>query len=232
MAMSLDIFSPWQKFEHKFNLKIYLAVNLWKPVMPRLSVLSVTLLLLLVEGGRTDPAGQDMRHCASGISPEQSRVCDEEAFKQAAAGSQTTQLDGGWRLVKTSNPLGGASAVSVMHMADTTKSDFGMAGLSLQCGPKDIEVVLVLLEQLPRHARPAVVITAGTRRFEFEASVTQTGQVLVLPQAASTLAANDWQKATELSLQIETKPIPIKGVVSIDGFSSAWRSLSALCVAK
>ena len=200
--------------------------------MRRLSGLCVISLLLLVEVGRTDPAGQGMRGCAPGINPEQSRICDEEAFKQAATGSQTTQLDGGWRLVNTRNPSGGASAVSVMHLANTTRSDFAMAGLSLQCGPKGIEVALVLLEPLSRHARPAVVITAGTRRSEFEASVTQTGQALVLPQAASTLAAGEWQKASELSLQIETNPTPIKGVVSIDGLSGAWRSLSPYCAAK
>jgi len=158
--------------------------------MRRLSGLCVISLLLLVEVGRTDPAGQGMRGCAPGINPEQSRICDEEAFKQAATGSQTTQLDGGWRLVNTRNPSGGASAVSVMHLANTTRSDFAMAGLSLQCGPKGIEVALVLLEPLSRHARPAVVITAGTRRSEFEASVTQTGQALVLPQAASTFVTN------------------------------------------
>jgi hypothetical protein len=201
-------------------------------MMQSLSVLWVTLLLLLVDAGRTDTAGQGMRRCTSGVSPEQSRICDEEALKQAETGSQTTQLDGGWRLVKTRNPNGGASAVSVMHLADTSRSDFAMAGFSLQCGQKDIEVALVLLEPLPRRTRPAVVITSGTRRWEFEASVTQAGQALVLPQTASALAAGEWQKASELSLQIETNPTPIKGVVSIDGLSSAWRSLSPHCAAK
>jgi hypothetical protein len=200
--------------------------------MPRLSVLWVSLLLLLVDVGRTGTAAQGMRRCTSGVSPEQSRICDEEALKQAETGSQTTQLDGGWRLVKTRNPDGGASAVSVMHLADTSRSDFAMAGLSLQCGPKDIEIVLVLLEPLPRHTRPAVVITSGTRRWEFEASVTQAGQALVLPQTASALAAGEWQKASELSLQIETNTMPIKGVVPIDGLAGAWRSLSPHCAAK
>ena len=200
--------------------------------MQRLSVLCVFLLLLSVEIGRTDTVSQGMRNCMSGVSPEQSRICDEQALKQTETGSQTTQLDGGWRLVKTRNPDGGASAVSVMHLANTTRSDFAMAGLSLQCGPKDIEVVVVLLEPMSRHTRPAVAITAGTRRWEFEASVTQAGQALMLPQAASILAAGEWQKASELSLQIETKPTPIKGVVSIDGLSTAWRSLSPYCAAK
>jgi len=141
-------------------------------------------------------------------------------------------LDGGWRLVKTKNPRGGPDAVSVMHLVDSARSDFGMAGLSLQCGPKGIEVIIVLLEPLSRHAHPAVVITAGSRRFDFEASVTQTGQAVVLPQAASTLAADEWQKITELSLHIETTTSPIKGVVSIDGLSGAWRSLTPYCAAK
>jgi hypothetical protein len=208
------------------------SVNIFSGTLLSSSVTLLLLLVLSVGLGRTEPAGQGMRNCVSGITPEQSRICDEEASRQAAAGSQTTQLDGGWRLVKTSNPLGGPNAVSVMHLANSAKSDFGMAGLSLQCGPKDVEVVIVLLESLSRDAHPTVVITAGSRRFEFEASVSQTGQALVLPKAASTLAADEWQKTTELSLQIETRPAPIKGVVSIDGLSGAWRSLTPYCAAK
>jgi hypothetical protein len=199
------------------------------------TVLSVTLLLslaLLAGPARPEPADQAMRNCASGISPEQSRICDEEASRQAGAGSETTQLDGGWRLVKTRNPRGGANAVSVMHLVNGARSDFGMAGLSLQCGPKDVEVVIVLLEALSHSVHPVVVITAGSRRSEFEASVTRTGEALVLPQAASSLAANEWQKATELSLQIETGRAPINAIVSIDGLSSAWRSLTPYCAAK
>lgn len=227
--------TQWQNIGQSVKREYNLAVQLSVPIMQSMSLLSATLLFSLAlpaGNGRTEPTGQSMRNCAAGITPEQSRICDEEASRQAVAGSQTTQLDGGWRLVKTSNPHGGPNAVSVMHLVNSARSDFGMAGLSLQCGPKAIEVVIVLLEPLSRYAHPAVVITAGSRRFEFEASVTQTGLALVLPQAASTLAADEWQKTTELSLQIETKPAPIKGVVSIDGLSGAWRSLTPHCATK
>lgn len=199
--------------------------------MIRLSSLSAFLLFLWIGPGWPEPPRPRSLNCLSGATFDQRQKCDEEALGQAQK-SQTTQLDGGWRLVRTRNPSGGADAVSVMHVADTAKSDTGLAGLSLQCGRDGVEVVLVVLERLSLTARPSVTLTAGINRVEFEASVVQGGEVLLLPQAASNLAVGAWQSATELSVEIEAKPAPIRGAVPIGGLSAALNYLSRNCPAR
>jgi hypothetical protein len=199
--------------------------------MMRVSLLSALLLLALIGPGRSEPAGRGLQNCLSEVSPDQRQKCDEEAFKEVQTRSRTTQLDGGWRLVMTRDPGGGADAVSVMHVADTTKSDIGLAGLSLQCGRDGIEVVLIVLERLPRATRLGVILTAGSKRTEFEAAVVQGGEALLLPKIASNLAAGEWQGATELAVEIATKPVPIHGAVPIGGLSNALRYLSQNCSA-
>ena len=116
--------------------------------------------------------------------------------------------------------------------AAAAKSDIGLAGLSLRCGLASFEVVLITLEPLPRASRPNVILTVGSDRNQFQASVAQSGDELVLPQAASGLATGKWQSGTELSVEIETQPNPIKGIVPIGGLSAALRLLSPLCAAK
>lgn len=196
----------------------------------------VTLLcaaLLVVAGScRAEPPRPGMLNCASSVSPEQRQRCDEEAFRQVEAGSQSTQLEGGWRLVKSRNPDGGADAISAMHVVDSAKSDARLAGLSLQCGRDGIEIVLIALEPLSRSTRPKVVLITGEKRAEFEASVIQGGAALLLPADASKLATGDWQGATELSVEIATKPTAIRGAVPIGGLSTALRYLSQNCPAR
>ena len=135
-------------------------------------------------------------------------------------------------MVETRDPGGGADAISVMHVADTAKSDSGLAGLSLQCARGSIEVVLIVLDPLPRTTRPPVTLTAGSSRAELRASVIQRGETLLLPQAASNLAAGVWQKVSELSVEIDTKPAPIRGAVPLGGLSTALSYLSQNCPAR
>ena len=131
--------------------------------------------------------------------------------------------------MKTRDPGGGAETTSVMHVADTKRSDFSLAGLSVRCGREGFDVVLVILEPLPRASHPTVILTAGSFRSEFEAAVAHSGEALLLPQEASGLVAGDWQKATELSIEIATQPNPVRGIVPISGLPAALRSLSPNC---
>ena len=203
-------------------------------VMVRMAVLSIALLLVVADGScQAEAPRPGMLNCASGvISPAQRQRCDEEAFRQVEAGSQLTPLEGGWRLVKSRNPDGGADAISAMHVADGTKSDGRLAGLSLRCGRNGIEVALIVIEPLPRSTRPAVALMTGGKREEFEASVIQGGETLLLPAEASKLAAGDWQGATELLVEIANKPTDIRGAVSIGGLATAFRYLSQNCSAR
>ncbi len=198
----------------------------------RATLLCAALLIVADGSGRAEPPRQGMLNCASSVSPEQRQRCDEEAFRQVETGSQSTQLEGGWRLVKSRNPDGGADAISAMHVADSAKSDARLAGLSLQCGRDGIEIVLIVLEPLSRSTRPNVALITGGKRAEFEASVIQGGAALLLPADASKLAAGDWQGATELSVEIATKPTAIRGAVPIGGLSTALGYLSQNCPAR
>src|SRR5258708_24046854 len=156
--------------------------------MMRVTLLCAALLVVADGSSRAEPQRPGMLNCASGVSPEQRQRCDEEAFRQVETGSQSTQLEGGWRLVKSRNPDGGADAISVMHVADNAKSDGGLAGLSLRCGRNGIELVLIVLEPLSRSTRPAVVLMTEGKRAEFEAYVIQGGEALLLPADVSKLA--------------------------------------------
>jgi hypothetical protein len=173
------------------------------------------------------PAGtQD----CSAISSSRDRQRCEETFSQSVkASSRTAVLDGGWRLVRTPNPQGGAEAISIMHVSDTSKSDFALAGLTLRCGGSDIEPLLIVLEPLPGGSHPPVTVKAGSSEAQFEASTIQGGQALLLPRAASNLAAGQWQSASELSVEIAIKPVPIRGVVPIPGLSKALQTLTQTC---
>jgi hypothetical protein len=179
-----------------------------------------------------ESARHGMQNCVPGTGPAERQRCDEAVSDQLKASSQTTVLDGGWRLVKTRDPGGAGETVSAMRTVDTARSDINLAGLSLRCIPGGIQVVLIVLSSLPRASQPRVTLTAGANRNEFEASVTQGGGALLLPQAATSLAIGDWQNAAELSIEIATNSNPIRGIVPIAGLASALRSLIPNCAGK
>ncbi|MGV7217919.1 hypothetical protein [Bradyrhizobium sp. UFLA05-112] len=201
-------------------------------MMMRIILLCAGVLVLPYGSGRAEPLRPGILNCASGVDAEQRRRCDEEALRQVEAGSQSTQLEGGWRLVKSRNPDGGADAISVMHVVDGAKSDARLAGLNLQCGKDGIEVVLIVLEPLSRSTQPNVTLIAGEKQAEFQATVIQGGVALLLPADASKLAASDWQNANELAVEIGTKPSAIRGAVPIAGLATALRYLLQNCHAR
>lgn len=187
------------------------------------------LALSLAGAARSDSANPPLQDCTSGASADQQRQCDRQAAEQLSSASRITALEGGWRLVRTKNPSGGRDAVSVMHVADSLKSDASFAGLNLQCGPKGVEIILVTLERRSRGDRPKVALsTTGSRR-EFEATVIQSGEALLLPQTAADLAAHDWQTSPQLSVEIEAGPAPIRGVIPIMGLAVAMKTLTENC---
>src|SRR5437899_1091146 len=56
---------------------------------------------------------------------------------------KSTSEMGGWRLVRTPNPRGGADAVSIMRTADSSRSDIDLAGMAVRCGEIGAEVLVV-----------------------------------------------------------------------------------------
>jgi hypothetical protein len=119
-----------------------------------------------------------------------------------------------------------------MHVSDTAKSDFALAGLTLSCGSTGIEPLLIVLDPLAIGSRPQVIVTADTIRSQFEASAVQGGLAVLLPPMAFNLAAGPWQKSNELSVEIAIKPIPIRGIVPISGLSKALQTLTQICTSR
>lgn len=223
------VFDPTVEYDMK-NLALAGLTSAFIPMW--VIVLCVGLLVLTDRSSRAEPPRPGVLNCASGVSAEQRRRCDEEAFRQVQSGSQSTQLEGGWRLVKSKNPDGGADAISVMHVVDSAKSDTRLAGLNLQCGQDGIEVVFIVLEPLSRATRPNVTLIAGEKRTEFQASVIQGGLALLLPADAAKLATIDWQNANELSVEIGAPPTAIRGAVPIAGLATALGYLQRNCHAR
>lgn len=201
-------------------------------MIPRPALLSTPILLSLVAFAHADPPQTGLRTCSPGLGAEQKRRCDEEALKQVEAGSQSISLEQGWRFVRARHPDGGTDSISVMHVADTARSDPGLAGLVLQCGVTGVDVALIMLQPLPPDARPLVSLTGGTTSVRFQATVARTGAVLILPQDASRLAAGEWQHAGELAVDVQAQKEPIRGVISIGGLGAALRYLSPNCTAR
>jgi hypothetical protein len=191
---------------------------------------SFSLMLVMGTGlAQADSMRPGFQNCTPGLNPDQQRTCDRQASEQIGAGSRATSLPGGWQLVRTKNPQGGADAISVMHVADIRSSDIDFAGINIRCGPGGMEFLLIVLNRLSRSDQPTVVLSAGNHRSQFEASVDQTGQALLLP-ASTALAASEWQDAKEISIEIGRKTAPtIRGIVPLAGISSAMRTRATSC---
>lgn len=139
-------------------------------------------------------------------------------------------LAGGWRLVRTPNPDGGADAISIMHAADTSRSDLDLAGLMIRCSETSAEVVIVLLPALPFRARPHVTFGRPGNETQFEATVAPPGTVVLLPRDATTLLSGPWQVVEDLFIRIDDGQSTIRGVVKLTGLEAAFKELQASCV--
>jgi hypothetical protein len=146
----------------------------------------------------------------------------------AAASADAAQV-GGWHLLRTANPHGGADAVSISHTADITRSDPDLAGLMLRCGEIGAEVVIVAISTFPPCAQPGVTIGADGKEWRFETRVVPPGAELLLPAQATALAMGPWQSAHEITVKISSPEQSFGGVIAIDGLGAALATLSANC---
>ena len=149
---------------------------------------------------------------------------------QSSIQDGTTQVDM-WRLVRTSDPIGGHEAVSITRTADVSKSDLEFAGLMLRCGERSVEVLIVLVRAFPPQVHPRVEVSAGSATAQFTANVVPPEVLLLLPHEASALAAGSWQAATELAVTVEDARGAIRGVVSLTGLGHALALLRSNCPA-
>jgi hypothetical protein len=143
--------------------------------------------------------------------------------------AEMEQQESGWHLTRSADPRGGPEAIAMMHTADTTKSDLGLAGLMIRCGEHDLEVVVVTTMPFEPRVHPLLRLRAGTSDKSMDATVVAPFSALLLPKEATLLADGTWQSASELLIEIEGQPAAIKGVVPIAGLKSAMAMLRANC---
>jgi len=129
--------------------------------------------------------------------------------------------------VRTSSTGGEADAVSIMHTADTARSDPDLAGLMLRCGAGGAEAVIVLLRPLSPRTRPQVSVTADGRVRQFGATVVPPFTAVLLRADAAELVSGPWQSASELAVDVDDEQAPIRGVVPAAGLRAAFQALLA-----
>jgi len=139
------------------------------------------------------------------------------------------ELAGGWHYVRTPNPHGGADAISIMHTADTSRSDLDLAGLMIRCREGGTEVVIALLRTLPLRARPQVVFGKPGNEASFEATVAPPFTAVLLPGDAATLVNGPWQAQDDLFIRVDEGSTTIRGVVALAGLQTAFRVLVSSC---
>ena len=131
--------------------------------------------------------------------------------------------------MRTPNPQGGADAISIMHTADTLRSDLDLAGLMIRCHEGGTETVIVLIRAFPLRARPQVVFGKPGKETRFEATVAPPGSAILLPGDAAILVKGAWLAQSDLSIQVDNGPTTIHGVVALAGLQAAFKVLLASC---
>ena len=141
----------------------------------------------------------------------------------------SSEFAGGWHLVRTPNPHGGNDAISIMHTADTSRSDLDLAGLTIRCREGGTEVAIILLRAFPLRARPQVVLGKPENEIKFEATVAPPGTVILVPIDTATLVSRTLQTASKLFIRVDDGQTTIRGVVSLAGLQPAFKALVASC---
>jgi hypothetical protein len=141
----------------------------------------------------------------------------------------SSELAGGWHFVHTPNPNGGADAISIMHTADTSRSDLDLAGLMIRCRESGTEVAIVLLRAFPFRARPHVVFGNAGNETRFEATIAPPGTAILLPGDATTLVNGAWQAQKDLFIRVNDDQTTIRGFVALAGLQAAFKVLVASC---
>ena len=161
---------------------------------------------------------------ANGVNPDDGKA---DGVSQA----QSSELAEGWRLVRTHNPNGGADAISIIHSADTSRSDLDLVGIMIRCSETTTEVLIVVLPVLPFSTQPQVAFGKLENESQFEAKIAPPGTLILVPQDATTLVNGPWQNLDDLFIRIEDGQSTIRGVVKLAGLQAAFKKLQATCAA-
>ena len=142
-----------------------------------------------------------------------------------------SELAGGWHLVRTHNPNGGADAISIMHPADTSRSDVDFVGLMIRCSETSAEVVIIVLPALPFGSRPHVSFGKPGSEVQFDATIAPPGTAVLLPKDAVNFVSGPWRTLQDLFVRIDDHQSTIRGVIKLAGLQAAFEQLQASCAA-
>jgi len=135
-----------------------------------------------------------------------------------------------WRLIRTSRPNGASDSFAIMRTANTIQSDPDLAGLMIRCQEKPgLEVVLALVRPLPPRSKRDVVVNSGATETLLHAESSSPGTALVLPIEATAFTTGPFRGLNLLSVKVKDPEGDIRGVIPLDGITSAVARLSASC---
>jgi hypothetical protein len=188
--------------------------------------------LISVCGGVTGGAGQnapipgDFSRCMA-LTGDAARLhCFESLVGKPSPPARTT---GGWRLIRTGDPRGGADAVSIMHTADISRSDPDFAGLMVRCAERDVEALVVVIEPQAPSARPQVKLGLPGREQSYMAAVVPPFTALLLPAEAMSQLTSAAVAGPDLSIELDSEGASVHGLVALAGLSRALDDLRGNC---
>jgi len=202
-------------------------------------ILSVTALIAAIlpmnrafSADSSSSAGTTIESCRTIPDATLRLRCFEDVTTDPTQPSASPKTSDGWRLVRTPGPKSGDDVISMMRTADLLRSDPEFAGLTLHCGAKGPEILLIVVQPFPPRSKPQVTLGGPSNEIHFEASVLPSGAALLLPDEAMALANGPWQSQTDLQIRIEDGAATIHGVVALSGLGPALQTLMTSCQSK
>jgi hypothetical protein len=171
---------------------------------------------------------QEFDHCTAIVDNALRLRCLEELISPQPQSGPSTPND--WRLIRTPDPRGGPDAVSIVRVADLSRSSPEIAGLMIRCQRAAAsEVLIALVKPLSPRARPNVRLTTGGVESTLSGTVVPPGSAILLPLQAEIWATGLGQKPVDLTIVIDDAEMSARGVVPIDDLSAALSNLTSNC---
>lgn len=199
-----------------------------------LAIAAATYSPVLSKDGKATP---EFDRCKQIINNEERLQCLKELTIPPGPALGPSRRDA-WKLIRTPDSQGGQDTISIMSVADISRSSPDLAGLLIRCrqgtaidtpGTEAIDILIVLVRPLSPRARPKVKIAAAGAEISFNATAVPPGSAILLPPEAQSLANGDWRGSTELAVDIEDIGLTARGIVPIDGLGSALANLTTTC---
>jgi hypothetical protein len=101
----------------------------------------------------------------------------------------------------------------------------------LRCGDKGFDVLIIVIDPFPPHARPTAKLTTRAGSIELPTTVMPPGAAISLPREVTALVNGTWQVSPEVEIEVRDgqNNRVVRGVVTLQGLASAVALLTANC---